>query len=128
VIIMIEPGSTATIDFTTDEQTTAIALGSGDLPVLGTPKIVALVEEAAVAAIAGLIGVSETTVGSHVEVDHLAPTPISGTVVVTAIVVAVKGRRVDFEATVTEGARLVANAKHVRFVVNRESFMDSVLT
>ena len=123
---MIEPGNTATIDFTTDEQATAIALGSGDLPVLGTPKVVALVEEASVAAIAGLISDTETTVGSHIDVDHLAPTPVGGTVAVTASVVAVKGRRVDFEATVTENGILAAKATHTRFVVNRESFMDSV--
>lgn len=123
---MIEPGNSATITFTTDEKSTAIALGSGDLPVLGTPKVVALVEEAAVAATAGLVADSETTVGSHIETDHLAPTPIGGTVVATATVVAVNGRRVDFEATVTEGATLVARAEHVRFVVNSEAFMDSV--
>lgn len=123
---MIEPGNTATIDFTTDEQATAIELGSGDLPVLGTPKVVALVEEASVAAIAGLISDTETTVGSHIEIDHLAPTPVGDTVAVTASVVAVKGRRVDFEATVTENGTLAAKATHTRFVVNRESFMDSI--
>lgn len=123
---MIEPGNTAVIEFRTDDKATAIALGSGDLPVLGTPKVVALVEEAAVAALVGLVTATETTVGSHIDVDHLAPTPIGGTVVVTATVVAVKGRRMDFEATVTEGEKLVARATHVRYVVNRESFMESL--
>jgi len=123
---MIEPGNTAVIEFTTDEETTAIALGSGDLPVLGTPKVVALVEEASVAALVGLLADAETTVGSHIDVDHLAPTAIGGTVVVTATVVVVKGRRVDFEATVTEGETLVAKANHVRYVVNRESFLESL--
>jgi predicted thioesterase len=124
-MVMIEPGNAATIVFTTDEQATAIALGSGDLPVLGTPKIVALIEEAAVAAIAGRVAVSDTTVGSHIEVDHLAPTPIGGTAVATATVVAVEGRRVDFKATVTEAGKLIARANHVRYVVNRKSFLDS---
>lgn len=123
---MIEPGSTASITYTTDNRSTAIALGSGDLPVLATPKVVALVEEAAVAAIAGLVPDGDTTVGAHIEVDHLAPTPIGGTVVTTATVVAVNGRRVDYEATVTEGATLVARATHVRYIVNRETFMDSI--
>ena len=123
---MIEPGNTATIEFTTDERSTAISLGSGDLPVLATPKVVALVEEASVAAIEGLIADSETTVGSHVSVDHRAPTPIGGTVVATAIVVAVAGRRVDFEIIVTEAETLVAKASHQRFVVDRGRFMDSI--
>jgi predicted thioesterase len=123
---MIEPGSTASVSHTTDNRSTAIALGSGDLPVLATPKLVALVEEAAVAAIAGLVSDGDTTVGSHIEVDHLAPTPIGSTVVATATVVAVDGRRVDYEATVTEGANLVARATHVRYIVNRQTFMDSI--
>ena len=125
---MIEPGNAATIEFTTDEPATAIALGSGDLPVLGTPKVVALIEEVSVAAIAGLISDTETTVGSHVEIDHLAPTPVGATVVVKASVVAVNGRRVSFVATVFEHDSVVARATHVRFVVHRESFMDSVRT
>lgn len=125
---MIEPGTTASITHTTDKRSTAIALGSGDLPVLATPKVVALVEEAAVAAVAGLVADTDTTVGSHIDVDHLAPTPIGGTVVATATVVALKGRRLDFEATVTEEAELVAKATHVRYIVNRESFMESVRT
>jgi fluoroacetyl-CoA thioesterase len=123
---MIEPGSTASITFTTDKRSTAIALGSGELPVLATPKVVALVEEAAVSAIAGLVADTETTVGSRINVDHLAPTPIGGTVVTTATVVAVTGRRLDFEATVTEKEALVARATHVRYIVNRCSFMESI--
>ena len=123
---MIEAGNTATIEFTTHEQATAIVLGSGDLPVLGTPKVVALIEEASVAAIDGLIPDTETTVGSHVDIDHLAPTPVGGTVIATATVVAVQGRRVDFEITVTEDDKIVARANHVRYVVNRESFMDTL--
>lgn len=123
---MIEPGDTATITFTVDDAATAIMLGSGDLPVLGTPKVVALVEQAAVAAIDGLLPDGDTTVGSRVEVDHLAPTPIGGTVSTTATVVAVKGRKVEYEATVVQGEAVVAKALHTRFVVKRESFMDSV--
>ena len=123
---MIEPGTTASVTYTTDNRSTAIALGSGDLPVLATPKLVALVEEAAVAAVAGLVPDGDTTVGSHIEVDHLAPTPIGGTVVARATVVAVDGRRVEYVATVTEGANLVARATHVRYIVNRRRFMDSL--
>ena len=122
---MIEPGTTASITYTTDERSTAIALGSGDLPVLATPKVVALVEEAAVAAIAGLVVETDTTVGSHIDLDHLAPTSIGGTVVTTATLVAIKGRRLDFEATVTEGEVLVAKASHVRYIVDRDSFVES---
>ena len=70
---MIAEGTSAAISFTVDEGSTAIALGSGDVPVLGTPKVIALVEEAAVAALAGSLSADDTTVGTSVTVDHLAP-------------------------------------------------------
>lgn len=127
-IVMIELGDTAAITFTTDKGTTAIALGSGDLPVLGTPKVVALIEEAAVAAIAGRVGNTDTTVGSRIEIAHLAPTAIGDTVVTTATVVGVNGRRVNFEAAVTEGDTVVARGVHTRFIVNRELFLESIRT
>jgi len=123
---MIEPGNTATIEFTTDESATATALGSGDLPVLATPRVVALVEEAAVAAIAGHLSADETSVGSRIRLDHVAPTAVGGTVVATATVTDVDGRRVEFDATVTEGENVVARATHVRFIVDRETFMHSI--
>lgn len=123
---MIEPGITASITFTTDEQTTAIELGSGDLAVLGTPKVVALVEEAAVAALDGHLASPSTSVGTQISVDHLAPTPVGATVVSTATVVAFDGRQVTFEATVTEAGEQVARGTHTRFIVDRVRFMGNV--
>jgi predicted thioesterase len=99
---MISEGTSATLSFTVDEASTAIALGSGDVPVLGTPKVVALVEEAAVAALAGSLGAGETTVGSNVNVDHLAPSLVGATVKAAAIVTAVEGRKIVFSVRVTE--------------------------
>ena len=58
-----------------------MALGSGDVPVLATPRVVALVEEATVAAIAAALAPGQTTVGTRVELDHLAATPVGRTVV-----------------------------------------------
>jgi fluoroacetyl-CoA thioesterase len=123
---MIEPGLSAAISFTADDDSTAIALGSGDVAVLGTPKVVALIEEAAVAALAGQLPDDSTTVGTHIAVDHLKATAVGGIVVATATVSAVQGRAITITATVTEGDAVVARATHTRFIVDRKTFQDSV--
>jgi predicted thioesterase len=123
---MIETGNTASISFIVNSEATAVALGSGDLPILGTPKVVALVEEAAVAVLEGRLPLASTSVGTQVSVEHLAPTPVGGTVVATATVTVVDGRQVTFEVTVTEGPKPVARGTHTRFIVDRERFMGSV--
>ncbi len=122
---MVEPGTCASISFVADEATTAIGLGSGDVRVLGTPKIVALIEEAAVAALSGLLEEGSTTVGIHVAVDHLAPTAVGGSVVATATVTEADARKVTFAATVVDGDTVVARAVHTRVVVNRQQFVDA---
>jgi predicted thioesterase len=126
-VIMIEPGNTASVTYKTDVSATSEVLGSGDLPVLGTPKVVALIEQAAVAALDGRLPGSSTSVGTQISVDHLAPTPVGGTVVATATVVVVDGRQVTFEATVTESHKAVALGMHTRFIVDRARFMASML-
>jgi predicted thioesterase len=120
---MINEGTSAAVSFTADEGATAVALGSGDVPVLGTPKIVALVEAAAVAALAGALPDGATSVGTNIAVDHLAPTRIGGTVVAEATITAVDDRRVSFAVRVTEGDAVVARGTHVRFVVDRKRFL-----
>lgn len=122
---MITPGMSASVAFIVDASSTARALHSGDVEVLGTPKVVALVEEAAVAAIGPGLEPSQTTVGTHLTVDHLAPTHVGREVVATAHVVDVSGRRVHLDVTVTEAGRNVAVGTHERVVVDRERFLSS---
>ena len=124
---MIEVGMKASVDFTADAATTAIALGSGDVPVLGTPKVVALVEEAAVAAIADGLDAGATSVGTALSIDHRAPTAVGSTVRATAVVTSVEGRRVSFAVTVSESDDTVAVGTHTRAVVDRDRFLESVL-
>lgn len=123
---MVEIGATAQIVFTADALTTAVALGSGDMQVLGTPKIVALCEEAAVAAIAGSLAEGSTTVGTHISIDHLAPTAVGQAVTAAAVVVGVDGSRLDFEVSATEGELVVARGNHTRFIVDRERFLGGL--
>lgn len=119
----VEAGTSASISFIADDATTAIALGSGDVAALGTPKIVALIEEAAVAALSGQLTDGATTVGTHIAVDHLAPTAVGSIVVATATVTQADDRIVSFTATVTESDKVVARGTHTRAIVDRSRFV-----
>ncbi|MEN8234128.1 MAG: hotdog domain-containing protein [Actinomycetota bacterium] len=121
----IQVGTTARLGLVVSEADTAIALGSGDVPVLGTPRVVALMEQAAVAALSGSLDEGVTSVGTRVAVDHLAASPVGATVEATAEVVAVDGRAVSFRLMVHEGDRPVAKGTHTRFVVDRQQFLGS---
>jgi len=124
---MVEPGTSASVSFVADESTTAIALRSGDVRVLGTPKIVALIEEAAVAALIGCLPDGSTTVGTHIVVEHLAPTAVGSSVAAIATVTETDGRNVMFSATVSEGDKIVARGSHTRVVVDRKRFEEAVV-
>jgi fluoroacetyl-CoA thioesterase len=121
--MQIEVGTSATIQLVVADPDTAIALRSGDVPVLGTPRIVALMEQAAVATLAGTLDEGATSVGTRISVEHLAASLVGVTVTATAEVVSLEGRAVSFRLTLHEGDRQVATGDHVRFVVDRERFL-----
>lgn len=110
------------MDHQVTDADTAVALGSGDVDVLGTPKVCALCEQAAVAAVAGELETGETTVGTRLDVEHLAPTPVGGRVTARAELVSVDGRTLAFTVEVADGAGEVARGTHTRMVVDRERF------
>ena len=121
----IEVGTSATVRLVVGDADTAIALGSGDVPVLGTPRIVALMEQAAVSVLAGTLDDGDTSVGTRIAVDHLAASPVGAVVTATAEIVGLNGRAVSFRLVVHEEDRQVATGDHVRFVVDRERFVGS---
>jgi predicted thioesterase len=103
-------------------------VGSGDVPVLGTPRLLALAEAATVRATAGRLPGSATSVGTRIELEHLAATPIGGTVTATATLSTVDGRRLAFTVAVRDGEQLVARGTIERVVVDRERFLAKVAT
>lgn len=121
---MIEPGLEASVREEVTSRATADTIGSGDVPVLGTPALLAFVEGAAVAALAPALETGTTTVGTRVELDHLAPTPVGLTVTATARLETVDGRRLSFTFEAVDGAGLIARGTHVRVVVDRDRFVD----
>lgn len=103
---------------------TAIAMGSGSVPVLATPRLVALAEEAAVRALDGLLSADETSVGTKVRLDHLAPTALGHTVGAEATVEKVAGRRVTFAVSINDERGLVAVGRVTRVIVDIERFLE----
>jgi predicted thioesterase len=105
------------------EADTARALRSGTVDVLGTPRLVALCEEATVRAIAPDLADGTTTVGMKVRLDHLQPSPVGATVVAEATVEKVEGRRIKFTVSASDERGLIAVGRVVRVVVDVGQFM-----
>ena len=104
---------------------TATALGSGDVAVLATPRLLAWMEAATTVAIADELTPGRTTVGTRVEVDHLAASPVGAVVWVRADLLAVDGRALTFAVTAEDGSgRRVGEGRVVRAIVDRERFLD----
>jgi fluoroacetyl-CoA thioesterase len=119
----MDQGRAASVELYVTDADTAHALGSGDVPVLGTPRVLALAEAATVAALAGTLPDGATSVGIRVELEHLAATPVGGTVVAEAVLSTVDGRRLAFEVTVRDGDTVVARGRVHRIVVDRDRFL-----
>jgi fluoroacetyl-CoA thioesterase len=104
-------------------ENTALALGSGDVPAFGTPALVALMEKAAVAAVAGGLKPGETTVGTWLEIAHLAATPVGAVIRAEAELVAVEGRKLIFAVVAHDGLQKIGEGRHQRVRVARDRFL-----
>ena len=121
---MVEIGQCHTSELIVTEALTAIAMGSGDLPVLATPAMMALMENAAMLAVTDHLPEGHTTVGGQITASHLKPTPVGETVTATATVTAVDGKKIEFKGEARCGDTLLGEGTHLRFIVNKEKFMS----
>ncbi len=120
----LRPGASASTVLTVTDADTAIAFGSGEVPVLATPRIVALVEEAAVAAVHPSLEAGSSTVGVRVQLEHISPTPVGGVVTAEANLEKVEGRRLIFHVSARDERGLIAAGKVTRVLVDVERFLD----
>jgi fluoroacetyl-CoA thioesterase len=120
----LRPGLSALVAMVVTDDDTALALHTGDVPVLATPRVARLAEEATVQAVAGELEEGTTTVGYRLQLDHLAPTAVGGQVHAEAILESVESRRLTFRVSVNDGRGLVAAGKITRVVVERSRFLD----
>jgi fluoroacetyl-CoA thioesterase len=124
----METGQCATLQFEVTETDTAAAVGSGDLPVLGTPRLLAWCEAATCAAVADSLDASSSSVGTRVAIEHLAASPVGEQVEVTASIAHVDGRLVRFTVAASHVAdgRVVGTGEVTRVVVDRDRFLARV--
>lgn len=108
---------------TVDESNTAIALGSGTVRVLATPALVALLENAAQKSVAPYLEDGTTTVGTKVNIKHLAATPVGLNVTAYSRLTELDGRRLVFELEARDEVEVVAIGVHERFIIKVDSFM-----
>jgi fluoroacetyl-CoA thioesterase len=122
--VPIPTGLTGTVELVVAADDTAPAFGSGSVPVLATPRLVALCEEAAVQALDGHMEDGSTSVGMLVQFDHLAPTMVGSMVTAEATLEKVSGRRLTFTVSASDPRGLIAAGKVTRVVVDIERFLD----
>jgi len=114
----------AAISLEVGDGDTALALRSGEVPVLATPRLIALCEEASMRAVASMVPPGHTTVGMRVQFDHLAPSAIGAHVTAEATLEKVQGRRLTFTVSASDERGLVAAGKVTRVVVDVDRFLD----
>lgn len=119
----ITAGLTGDVEMTVTEDDTAERWGSGLVPVLGTPTLVAMMENAAVKALEGHLLPQQTSVGGRMHVRHLAPTPVGTAVRVQAELREVDGRRLVFRVEAWDEIERIGEATHERFIVDKERFV-----
>ena len=120
---MIEVGLKHTVEITVGENDTAKVVGSGTLKVLATPKMIALMEEAAYKCIAECLENGSTSVGTLMDVKHLSATPVGMRVYANAQVTEVDGRRVCFKVEAYDEKGIIGEGVHERFIVSEEKFV-----
>ena len=116
-------GLTGRVSLQVGDADTAIALRSGDVPVLATPRLIALCEEAACLAAHPELEPGHTTVGMRIQFDHLAPTAVGATVTAEAKLEKVEGRRLTFSVSANDSGGLVGAGKITRVVVVEDRFL-----
>ncbi len=123
-----DPGLKLSRTLEVGEEHTALALGSGDVAVLGTPALLALAEGACVDAIADDLPEGETSVGTFAEIEHLKASPVGSCVRAQATLIGHHGRRLEFSVLVDEGGEAVARIRHRRVLVDRARFTQKAGT
>ena len=115
------------VDAIVTENDTALAMKSGSLKVLATPKIICLVEEAAATLAEKFLPAEYTSVGTNLNVNHTAPSPIGAKVHVEVELIAVDGRKLIFNVAASDNVGKIFDGTHERFIVNREKFQAKSL-
>ena len=125
--MVMEVGLTYTASATVTEALTAASMGSGDMAVLATPAMLALMEHAAMMAVASAVPEGSTTVGFFISSSHVRPTAVGRRVTATAVLTAIEERKLSFDVQAQdEEGVVIGKGSHVRFVVDRARFLSKI--
>ena len=122
----LKKGLSSQSSVTVSAGNTAAAMGSGDLDVFATPAMVALMENAAMKAVADAVPEGSTTVGAEMNVTHIKPSGLGAEIVVTAVLTGVEGRKLTFNVGARDAEGMIGEGIHIRYAVDRRRFMEKV--
>ncbi|MCC8035605.1 MAG: thioesterase family protein [Rikenellaceae bacterium] len=122
----LNPGAEFISEAVVDESKTAVSMGSGDMPVLASPAMVALMENAAMKCVAGSLPPGSTTVGTEINITHTRATAPGRKVTAKAVLQSVEGRRLTFGVSAADQTGIIGEGTHVRYIVDRERFMSKL--
>ncbi|MEG2061599.1 MAG: thioesterase family protein [Alistipes sp.] len=123
---MLEKGLSARSTTTVSAANTAVEMGSGDLPVFATPAMVALMENAAMTAVASVLPTGQTTVGAEMNVTHIKPSALGTAITATAVLLEVDGRKLTFNVGARDPQGMIGEGIHIRYIVDREKFLAKI--
>ena len=121
---MLHLGLTHTSVLIVEKQHTAAAIGSGDMQVLATPIMLALMENAALLAVDQDIPAEQATVGGYIKSTHLKPSPVGAEITATAELVEMDGRKLTFHVVAMQGETVIGEGEHIRYIVDRDRFLS----
>lgn len=124
---MLKPGLSHEVTFPVTEDLTAQTVGSGQLPVLATPVMIARMEQAAWMAVAPCLAQGEGTVGTRMDASHISATPLGVEVTCKAELTEVDGRRLTFRVTARDSHGPIGEGRHERVVIQNEKFLQKAL-
>lgn len=122
----MEKGLTYTSRTIVNKNNTALTLGSGDMEVLGTPAMLALMENAAMNSVCSHLPEGSTTVGSMIESTHIRPSAIGEIITATAILEEIENRKLTFKVTAADSKGLIGEGTHIRYIVDRKRFLGKL--
>lgn len=121
---MLTEGLCHSSSMTVTADKTALAAGSGDLEVLATPMMLALMENAAMLAVAEELPEGCGTVGGHIESSHVKPSKLGAEVTATATLTKIEGKKLYFCIVAKMGDDVIGEGTHLRFIIDRDKFMS----
>ncbi|MCL2617929.1 MAG: thioesterase family protein [Defluviitaleaceae bacterium] len=121
---IIAHGKKHSVSVTVDAANTATAVHSGGLDVYATPAMIALMERAAYECVESVLGSGQTTVGSMVNIRHLAASPLGSHITATATIESVDGRNIHFTVSASDGAGEIGAGSHTRTIITVDRFME----